>query len=108
MDKDRIKLVIRVLSIIVYASAGIYMLVRAFYWFHKWDLPLWQWIAVVVVLPITTIIVPFYAGFTEGDWSMVGVQGARGSVLKEHKEHGGPRSTGVRYRLESQDCGLQN
>ena len=72
MDKDRVKTVIRVLSIMVYAGAGIYMLVRAFYWFHKWDLPLWQWIAAVVVLPITTIVVPFYAGFTEGDWSMVG------------------------------------
>ena len=71
MDKDRIKIVIRVLSIMVYAGAGIYMLVRALHWFHKWDLPLWQWIAAIVVLPITTIVVPFYAGFTEGDWSMV-------------------------------------
>ncbi len=43
-----------------------------FSYFAKWHLPLWQWIGAVAVAPIAFIVVPFYVGFTEGDWSLVG------------------------------------
>src|SRR5258708_26483954 len=72
MNRPAIKSVVQVLAIIVYAGAGIFMLVRVFWYFHQWNLPLWQWIGAVVVTPITFIVVPFYVGFTEGDWSLVG------------------------------------
>ena len=48
-------------------------MVSEFSCFVKWHLPLWQWIGAVAVAPITFIVVPFYVGFTEGDWSLVAV-----------------------------------
>ena len=71
MDRETLKTSGGVLGIVVVVGAGVYMLVKAFWYFHHWDLALWQWIAAVLVAPITFVVVPFYVGFTEGDWSLV-------------------------------------
>jgi len=72
MDRATLKTITGVFGVVVVFGAGIYMLVKAFWYFQHWDLPLWQWIGAVVVAPITFVVVPFYVGFTEGDWSLVG------------------------------------
>jgi len=63
----------KVASQFVYLGAGIYMIFAVFSYFHEWELPLWQWIAALVVAPITFVAMPVYVGFTEGDWSLVAV-----------------------------------
>lgn len=72
MDRTTLKSITQFFGVVVYAGAGIFILVRVFWYFHQWSLPLWQWIGAVVVAPITFIVIPFYVGFTEGDWSLVG------------------------------------
>lgn len=71
MNKESLKAFIKVGAQVIYVGAGIYMLFSVFSYFHRWDLPLWQWIGSLVVAPITFVVMPIYIGFTEGDWSLV-------------------------------------
>jgi hypothetical protein len=77
MDKTTLRFVAKGFGTVVYAGAGIFMVIRVFSYFHIWNLPLWQWIGALFLAPITFVVtfvvVPVYVGLTEGDWSLVGV-----------------------------------
>jgi hypothetical protein len=61
-----------VISQVVWMSAAVIMVGRAFWYFHEWNWPLWKSIAALIVFPYTLFVLPSYLAFTAGDWSLVG------------------------------------
>ncbi|MDN3518158.1 hypothetical protein QWY84_11100 [Aquisalimonas lutea] len=73
MDTGTVKTATKFTAQALYLTAGAYMAYSVFWYFHVWELPLWQWIAALIVAPFTVVVMPIYVGFTEGDWSLVAV-----------------------------------
>lgn len=57
------------LAYIAYVVGFAFVVGRVFWYFYQWDLATWKWIVAIVILPLTTIVMPFFIGFAEGDWT---------------------------------------
>jgi hypothetical protein len=80
------------LAYIAYLVGFGFVVGRVFWYFWQWELAAWKWIVAIVVLPLTTIVMPFFIGFAEGDWSMVAAWAAAIMVslpMLWRRHHGG-------------------